>query len=98
VHALYLAAGSLVAGFGVLVTFAGQVWLLAGYSGLTSPTPGGVVRDTAGTTLLRTGIVVTGFGVPVSVTDPPSYHGLLVVATRLVVIVYSPVQRGFREL
>lgn len=82
----WLTAGSIVAVLGALVKFAGLTWLLAGYSESTSPIPDDVVRDIAGNTLLRVGIAVIGFGILASVTDPPSYLGLIIEAAILIAI------------
>ncbi|MCU4717762.1 hypothetical protein [Halapricum hydrolyticum] len=82
----WLAAGAIVAVLGGLVKFVGWTWLLAGYSESTSPVPDDVVRDIAGNTLLRVGIAVAAIGVLSSVTDPPSYFGLLVEAAILVAV------------
>jgi hypothetical protein len=51
---------------------------LAGYSESTSSVPDDVVRDVAGNTVLRIGVVVLVFGVLATVTDPPVYLGLVV--------------------
>ncbi|MFC4407232.1 hypothetical protein [Haloarchaeobius iranensis] len=73
----WLAAGSIVTLAGVLVRFLGWTFLLAGYDG-QSEIPDDVVREMAGNTILRVGIAVLAVGGLASVTDVPSYLGLLV--------------------
>ena len=76
----WLASGLLVGVLGALIKFAGWTWLLAGYSESTSPVPDEVVRDVAGSTVLRVGIAVFAVGAIRSLTDPPSYLSLAVCA------------------
>lgn len=82
----WLASGAFVAILGALIEFAGWTWLLAGYSESTSAVPDDVVQDMAGNTILRVGIAVFVFGILASVTNPPSYLGLVVVAVVLLAV------------
>lgn len=74
----WLVAGAFVTLLGGLIKFAGWTWLLAGYSESTSPVSDDVVRDTAGNTILRVGIVAFVVGVLASLTSPPSYLTVVV--------------------
>lgn len=82
----WLASGASIMLLGSPIKFAGWTWLLAGYSESTSPVPDDVVQDVAGNTILRVGIAVFVFGVLASVTDPPSYLGLMVGAAIVLVV------------
>jgi hypothetical protein len=82
----WIASGVLVTLLGVLIKFGRWTWLLAGYSESTSPVPDDVVQDMAGNTILRVGIAVVAFGVLASVTNPPSYLGLVVGAVIVVAV------------
>lgn len=68
----WIASGALVTALGALIKFAGWTWLLAGYSESTSPVPDDVVRDIAGSTIIRVGIAVLVVGVVASVVTLPS--------------------------
>lgn len=74
----WLTGGALVTLLGVLITFVGWTWLLAGYSKSASPVPDEVVQDIAGNTLLRIGIALLAVGVRASVTTLPPYLDLVV--------------------
>lgn len=73
----WLAVGTLLTIAGALIKFRGWTFLLAGYDE-TAAVPDDVVRNIAGSTILRIGLAVFAFGVLVSVTNPPSYLGMLV--------------------
>lgn len=73
----WLAVGGLLTIAGALIKFRGWTVLLAGYDD-TASVPEDVVRDVAGTTVLRIGIAVFAFGVLASVTTPPTSLGLLI--------------------
>lgn len=73
----WLAAGGIVTLAGVLIRFLGWTFLLAGYDG-QSEIPDDVVREMAGNTILRVGIAVLTVGGLASVTEVPTYVGLLV--------------------
>lgn len=75
----WLAVGGLLMTAGVLIKFRGWTFLLAGYDE-TSPIPDDVMQDMAGNTVLRVGIAVFVVGILASVTNPPSYIGVLVEA------------------
>jgi len=73
----WLAVGVLLTIAGVLIKFRGWTFLLAGYDE-TGEIPDDVVQDIAGNTVLRVGLAVFAIGILVSVTNPPSYLGILV--------------------
>jgi hypothetical protein len=73
----WLAVGGLLTFAGALIRFRGWTFLLAGYDG-TASVPDSVVQHVAGNTVLRIGIAVVVVGVGASVTNPPSYLGVLV--------------------
>ena len=68
----WLSAGLVLLIAGVLITFRGWTFLLAGYDE-TSPVPDEVVADVAGNTILRIGLAAIVLGVLIVVTDVPSY-------------------------
>jgi len=73
----WLAVGCLLTIAGALIKFRGWTFLLAGYDE-TAPVPESVVQNGAGNTVLRVGIAVFIVGILESVTNPPSYLGVLV--------------------
>ncbi|SFH06319.1 hypothetical protein SAMN04488063_0058 [Halopelagius inordinatus] len=73
----WLAVGCLLTVAGALIKFRGWTFLLAGYDE-TAPVPESVVRNVTGNTLLRVGIAVFVVGIVESVTNPPSYLGVVV--------------------
>jgi hypothetical protein len=83
----WLAVGTLLAIAGALIKFRGWTFLLAGYDE-TAEVPDDVVRDIAGNTIHRIGLAVFAFGVLISVTNPPSYLGLLFGATIVLAVLW----------
>jgi hypothetical protein len=73
----WLAVGVFLTFTGALIKFRGWTFLLAGYDE-TGETPDDVVQDIAGSTALRVGLAAFAIGILVSVTNPPSYLGVLV--------------------
>lgn len=73
----WLATGAVLTAAGAMIKFAGWTFLLAGYDE-SSSVPEDVVSNVAGTTVLRIGLAVTGFGALTAVTTLPEYAGLVV--------------------
>ena len=73
----WLAVGVLLTFAGALIKFRGWMFLLAGYDE-TGEISDDVVQNIAGNSVLRVGLAVFAIGILVSVTNPPSYLGVLV--------------------
>ncbi|GAA0521096.1 hypothetical protein SAMN04488066_1203 [Halorubrum aquaticum] len=87
----WLTLGFLLTIAGALIKFRGWTFLLAGYDE-TAAIPDDVVQDIAGNTVLRVGLAVFAIGILVSVTNPPSYLGVLV-GTGIVLAVLRMIYR-----
>jgi len=93
----WIASGALVTALGALIKFAGWTWLLAGYSESTSTVPDDVVRDIAGSTILRVGIAVLLIGVIGSVVELPSYVAMAVLAVILLAVLRLLYQLNIKQ-
>jgi hypothetical protein len=87
----WLAVGIFLTVAGTLIKFRGWTFLLAGYDE-TGEIPDDVVQNIAGNTILRVGLAVFAIGILVSVTNPPSYLGVLV-GTGIVLAVLRMIYR-----